>query len=62
MTKKWYRSKTLWLNAISAGLIVVEANIGVVRSMFGPTSYLALIGALAAANAFLRCITSQPIK
>lgn len=60
--KRWWKSKTLWLNAISAGLMAIEASIGLIRDHFGAQSYLLLLGLLAAANAFLRFLTTQPVK
>ena len=60
--KKWYRSKTLWLNALLAAGTVIEAHLGLIQSYMGPTYYLAVIGAAAAANAVLRVLTAEPIK
>lgn len=60
--KKWWKSKTLWLNAALAAGTVAEANLGLLREQFGAQSYLALISAAAAANAVLRFITSERIS
>jgi hypothetical protein len=60
--KKWWKSKTLWVNTISAALVVAEANFGVVREQLGPNAYLAGMATLAALNCFLRTLTTQPIK
>lgn len=60
--KRWWKSKTLWLNTVSAFLIAVEASIGLISSKFGAEYYLLILGLLAAANAFLRFLTTQPIK
>ena len=61
MRKKWWQSKTLWLNAALAAGTVLEANLGVIRDALGPGSYFWLTGFAAAANAALRFVTSQPV-
>lgn len=60
--KKWWKSKTLWVNTISAALVVAEANFGLVREQLGPNAYLGGMAALAGVNCFLRTLTTQPIK
>jgi hypothetical protein len=62
MKKKWWKSKTLWVNAISAALVVAEANFGLVREQLGPSAYLGGMAALAGINCFLRTITTQAIR
>lgn len=59
--KKWYRSKTLWLNALLAAGTVAEANLGLIRDFFGPVAYLSILSFAAAANAVLRVVTSEQI-
>ncbi len=60
--KKWWKSKTLWLNVALAGASVAEANLGILRDTLGPKSYLGLITLAAGLNAALRFVTSQPVK
>ncbi len=60
--KKWWKSKTLWLNAFLAAGTVIEANIGMLREHLGASSYLVVVGFAAAANAALRFVTSQPVE
>jgi hypothetical protein len=62
MGKKWWKSKTLWLNVVSAGLLAVEASVGLIKDQFGAQSYLLLLALLAAANAGLRFMTTQAIS
>ena len=62
MKKSWWKSKTLWLNAILAATTIAEANLGLLQSQFGPSAYLAILSFAAALNAALRFVTSQPIK
>ena len=59
--KKWYRSKTLWLNALLAAGTVAEANLGLIRDFFGPVAYLSLLSFAAAANAVLRVVTTKEL-
>jgi hypothetical protein len=61
MKKKWWKSKTLWLNATLAATTVAEANLGLLQSHFGNAAYIGLISAAAAGNAVLRFITTEPI-
>jgi hypothetical protein len=60
--KKWWKSKTLWLNVLLAAGTAAEANMGLLRDQFGPQAYLVIISVAAAANAFLRFVTSQPLE
>ena len=62
MKKTWWKSKTLWLNAILAATTVAEAQLGLIQAHLGNGSYLALLSFAAALNAALRFVTSQPIK
>lgn len=59
--KKWYRSKTLWLNVLLAAGTVAEANLGLVRDFFGPVAYLSILSFAAAANAVLRVVTTKEL-
>jgi hypothetical protein len=64
--KKWWQSKTLWLNGITfvltAGFAVLEASLPELKGLVSPLVYVYISIALAMANALLRFITSQPIK
>ena len=62
MSKRWWRSRTLWLNALLAAGTVLEANLGLLRDSLGASGYLVLIAVAAASNAFLRFLTTGPIK
>lgn len=59
--KPWWKSKTLWLNALLAAGTVAEANLGILQSVFGPKVYLGIITLAAGLNAILRTITNQPV-
>ena len=60
--KKWWKSKTLWLNVALGAASVAEANLGLLRETLGPQSYLGLITLAAGLNAALRFVTSQPVE
>ncbi len=56
MTKKWWESKTFWLNALALIIVIVQALQQ--EPWFNP-EYQVLI--LAILNAILRFVTSKPI-
>lgn len=53
--KKWYTSKTLWLNVLGIVAIVLQTQIGFVLSAELQTSVLAIL------NVVLRIVTKEPI-
>jgi hypothetical protein len=56
--KKWYKSRTIIVNAVAAGLGALEmSNPGGIPTL-GP----ALVVALPVINAILRAITTQPLS
>lgn len=59
--KRWWMSRTLWLNTALAVGTVVEANLGLLRDALGARSYLAALALAAGANFVLRFLTTQPI-
>lgn len=58
--KKWYKSKTVWVNALTvvAGLAPLLSNWTAVMS---PTWYAVGLTVVGAANLGLRALTTQPI-
>lgn len=56
MTKKWYLSKTLWVNAIAIVALVLQAQFGFV---IGGEEQLAI---LAVVNLVLRAVTKEPLS
>lgn len=61
MAKAWWKSRTIRLNAIAAGLVVLEANTGLLQPHLPINFYTALAVGLPVLNAILRVITSQPL-
>jgi hypothetical protein len=60
--KRWYASRTLWLNAAAAGMVALEAGWGLLQPMLPVNFYTALGVVLPVANAVLRVLTSQGVK
>ncbi|MGL4678570.1 MAG: hypothetical protein ACRCWC_04220 [Plesiomonas shigelloides] len=59
--KAWYKSKTLWVNALAALLIAAEANLGLLKPYLSDAQHLLLLLALPAVNAALRIVTTTGI-
>lgn len=59
--KPWYQSKTLWFNALLAGLIVLEANFAIWQPYLEGSVYAWFSTTLAVGNAVLRVITAAPL-
>jgi len=53
--KKWYKSKTFWVNLIAIGSIIIRAEFGLVLLPEGEVALLAII------NLLLRKITKEEI-
>ena len=60
--KKWYRSKTLWFNALMAGLAAAEASVNLLEPVAGDRAFAAIAITLAVGNAILRVISNQGIS
>lgn len=61
-TKPWYRSRTLWLNALGAVLLVIEQQLGLIKPFLGADTYAAFALAVMSINAVLRTITSMGLR
>lgn len=60
--KRWFTSKTLWLNAVAAGLVAMEAGWGLLQPVLPLNFYTLMAVVLPVANAMLRVLTSQGVK
>lgn len=61
-TKPWYKSKTLWVNALAAALAALEASTGALKPALGDKGlYVAIAVGLPVINAALRAATTQPL-
>ncbi len=56
MIKKWYTSKTIWVNAIATIIAIYEAKTG--QSIADPSIQLAILGTI---NFILRILTKDQI-
>lgn len=61
MTKLWYQSRTLWFNAIVAGLTALEASAHLIQPYVSGNIYGYGLMALTAGNAMLRIVTTQGV-
>lgn len=59
--KPWWRSKTLWLNLISAALLALEAQFGLLQPYLPGDVYAWFAVGLTVTNAVLRIVTAAPI-
>ena len=58
-TKPWWKSRTLQINAVAAGLLALEAGTGALQPFMPVNFYAALAVALPVLNAMLRVVTTQ---
>lgn len=57
--KVWWKSRTLWFNAIAGALLSLEAVFQVLQPLLGPAVYPVALVAITVINGFLRILTSQ---
>lgn len=60
-TKPWWRSRTLWFNAVCLMLAAAESQLGVVKDVLPGGLYPYLAFGLPLGNAALRAITSSGV-
>ena len=60
--KPWWKSKTLWFNAIVGGLAAAEANFNVIQPYVPGNVYGYGFMALTVGNAVLRIVTTQGVS
>lgn len=59
--KPWWKSRTLWVNLLSAVGIVLETQFEVIKPLVSPEVYQWLALLIPLANGILRVITDSPI-
>jgi hypothetical protein len=59
--KPWYRSRTLWFNALCLALAAAEAQVNVLQGVLPGGVYAWLAFVLPVGNAVLRMITSTAV-
>lgn len=62
MGKPWRRSRTLIVNAVMAGLVVLEEQTGVLQPLLPVNFYVLLATLLPVINAMLRVATREPLS
>lgn len=60
--KPWWRSKTLWINALVLALAAAEQQIGTLDGLLPVDLYKLVAFGLPVLNAVLRLITTQGVK
>ena len=60
--KVWWKSRTLWVNAVAAMLVALEAGTGILQPLLPVNLYTALAVGLPIINALLRVITTSGVK
>ena len=60
--KCWWKSKTLWVNAIAAGLVALESTTGILQPLLPVNLYTTLAVGLPIINAMLRIVTNEGLK
>lgn len=60
-TKPWWRSRTLWFNAVCLVLAAAESQLGVMKDVLPGGLYPYLAFGLPLGNAALRAITSSGV-
>lgn len=60
--KAWWKSKTLWINAVAAMLVALEAGTGILQPLLPINLYTVLAVGLPIINALLRVITTSGVK
>jgi hypothetical protein len=61
MKKRWWKSKTIWLNGATGVLVALEQLASVLPPAMAPQLYMGLSVFLPAANFALRLVTDKPI-
>jgi hypothetical protein len=59
--KAWWKSRTLQVNMLAAGLVALEASTGALQPHLPVDFYTALAVTLPIVNAMLRVITTQSL-
>jgi hypothetical protein len=61
-TKKWYKSKTVWFNAVSGLFLLLDQLIPAMGYLLSPLALQIYTGIVTAGNVILRYFTKDPIK
>jgi hypothetical protein len=61
-SKSWWKSKTIWVNALSAGIAVLTALQGQAIVQDYPRASAAVVAGLGVLNVGLRLITYLPLE
>lgn len=62
MTKRWWKSRTLWFNAVVAALAAIEAGAHLIQPYVPGNVFGYGVLLLTAGNAVLRIVTTQGVS
>lgn len=62
MKKKWWKSKTIWLNALVAVLAVAADSVAILQPILPENFFPVVAFGLPLVNVFLRVITTQGVS
>jgi hypothetical protein len=60
--KPWWKSRTLWFNALMAGTTAAEASLGPLQHLIGEWAYPAIAFGITVGNAVLRVVTKRALR
>ena len=63
--KPWWRSKTIWFNALTALLMAIDvaaANLGLLQPLVPPKYWPLVVAAVTLGNLWLRAITNYRVS
>lgn len=60
--KKWYKSKTIWFNALVAASVAAETSFEILKPFLPVDLYAITTFALVVGNAFLRFVTTTGVS
>ena len=61
-SKPWFHSRTIWLNAVVAGLAIAEAKLNILQPLLPVNFYAAVAFGLPVLNAAMRIVTTMAVS
>lgn len=61
MSKKWYKSKTMWFNLLVASMLLIEQNINLLQPLLPINLYALVSFIVPLVNMWLRVVTTNGV-
>ena len=61
MSKKWYKSKTVWFNLLVASMLLIEQNINLLQPLLPINLYALVSFIVPLVNVWLRVVTANGV-